>query len=601
MAKKLKYNSDFMSLKMDKELEQIEDKLSALYANSAYDLNKKFAEFSKTFEKEDKAMALKVQSGEITNAEYSLWRQRHIVQTDLYKATVDSLTDIMVSTDVMAMALVDEALPSVIAQSYNFTQSLGWASAEASGLNVGNFQIYNADSVQAILRENKKILPVVDVPKDEAWNHDKINKEIASSIIKGDPIPKVAENLQKVAKMDENSAIRNARTAMTSAENLGRTESAERLKQNGIPVEEVWQATYDNRVRDTHLLMDGTKRSENGTFGDDILETPLKYPADPDGDPEEIYNCRCRLGVVLQGIDHSKDAELYEQFMKEKYPESYQKMQENAGYQAKQEQIGQAQERKERLEAELAQKQPAEEKPEIVEEKAEEKPEEVLEANDNAIFIPAETVEEAEQRARELGAEYTKFDGWKLERANNALEALERLPAECRPKAVLDGKNTSLITQRPLGRKSESWYGVTYDYSNFSLATMYIGFDKTDYDGGQVVGLNVQAFKTLSKLSEAKEAYNQKYFEKTGNFWSFNTSGEAVAHHEMGHCFYNALLAPNESLEKEWEGLAKTWADSSNYDMLQSPSEAFAEAWAGYNVGDDRVPDYIVEFIKGVL
>lgn len=360
MAKKLKYNSDFMSLKMDKELEQIEDKLSALYANTAYDVNQKFAEFTKTFEKDDKAMALKVETGEITNEEYSLWRQRHILQTDLYKATVDSLTDIMVSSDISAMALVDEALPSVIAQSYNFTQSLGWASAEASGLNVGNFQIYNADSVQAILRENKKILPVVDVPKDEAWNHDKINKEIASSIIKGDPIQKVAENLQKVAKMDENSAIRNARTAMTSAENLGRTESAERLKQNGIPVEEVWQATYDNRVRDTHLLMDGTKRSENGTFGDDILETPLKYPADPDGDPEEIYNCRCRLGVVLQGIDHSKDAELYEQFMKEKYPESYQKMQENKGYQAKQEQIEQAKERKERLEAELAQKQPAE-------------------------------------------------------------------------------------------------------------------------------------------------------------------------------------------------------------------------------------------------
>lgn len=124
--------------------------------------------------------------------------------------------------------------------------------------------------------------------------------------------------------MDANAAIRNARTAMTSAENLGRSESADDLKDNGIPIEEVWSCTYDNRTRDSHVELDGTVRDEDGYFGADFLATPLRYPADPLGDPEEIYNCRCRMNIVLVGIQHKdndssyrQDAENYRKFMEE--------------------------------------------------------------------------------------------------------------------------------------------------------------------------------------------------------------------------------------------------------------------------------------------
>lgn len=360
--RRLKYNSDYMSRQMDKELEALEDRLKAIYANASYDVNAEFAKFAKTFEAKDAEMAKMVAEGSITDAEYSLWRQRQILQTDLYKASVDKMTVTMLNADITAMATINGDLPMVLAQSYNFVQSLGWKQADDAGLSVGTFQIYNADSVQTIIRDNPDLLKSVDVPVDKKWNKEKINNEIVSSIMKGDPIPKVAENLQKVAKMDENSAIRNARTAMTSAENLGRSESADRLKSQGIPVNEMWNATYDNRTRDTHLMLDGTMRDENGYFGADFLTTPLRYPADPLGDPEEVYNCRCRMSVVLEGIDHSQDGDLYEEFMKSQHPDDWEKMQENKGYQAKQEVIQGALERKESLLEAKAEAQQKEEK-----------------------------------------------------------------------------------------------------------------------------------------------------------------------------------------------------------------------------------------------
>ena len=324
--KKLKYNSDYMSEKMDKALEQIEDKLSALYANAAYDINQKFSDFMEEHEKKDALYQERVFNGEMTEADFIAWRNREIVRTDRFKATVDEMSDMMVSADQAAMALVNGAMPSVVAQSYNFTQALGWESANKSGLTQGTFQIYNARSVQKLIKDNPDILHQVDDDKDKTWNYDHINREITQGMIQGEPIQKIADRLQRVTSMDENAAVRNARTAMTAAENMGRAEAADDLKAQGIPMDEVWSATYDDRTRETHLELDGTVRDENGLFGVGIINKPLRFPADPEGDPEEIYNCRCRLSLQLQMVDHSNDKELYEQFMKTQYPESYERV-----------------------------------------------------------------------------------------------------------------------------------------------------------------------------------------------------------------------------------------------------------------------------------
>lgn len=317
------YNSDYMSRICDEQLEQLEDRLTALYAETKVEVLKEYSAFIEKYQDDYLEMTAKLDAGEITQAEFTRWTNNRILKDTLYKETVKSLTDILVNSDIAAMSLISDELPYIIAESYNFVQSLGWAAADEAGLSVGTFQIYNAETVQAILKKNPDLLPVVDIPEDQKWNKTKINNEITHGIIKGESIPKIANRLQAVTNMDENAATRNARTAMTGAENLGRNESFHNLKKKGIPVRMQWSATYDDRTRETHLMLDGTFQNEDGYFGLGILVTPIEYPGDPAGDPEEIYNCRCRASIKIEGIDHSQDENLYAKFMTQNYPEEY--------------------------------------------------------------------------------------------------------------------------------------------------------------------------------------------------------------------------------------------------------------------------------------
>lgn len=321
---------DWMARMQDKELIYLEERISALYEEASHDVTEEYERFFTDYQLEYNNRLAMVESGELSEDAFQNWCRHRIFQNNRYQAMIRMLTDVLVNSDVAAMAAVNEQLPYTLAESYDFISSLGFEAADQAGISIGTFQIYNADSVREIIRQNPSLFPVVDLPEDEAWNRRHINNEIMQAIIQGDSMQQVARRLQSVAAMDNRAAIRNARTAMTAAENLGRSESARRLKEKGLPVDEVWSATHDARTRDSHLLLDGTRRDEKtGKFGVGIIEKPyLRFPADPEGQAKEIYNCRCRLNVQIAGIDHSRDDELYEQFMRENYPEDWEKIQQ---------------------------------------------------------------------------------------------------------------------------------------------------------------------------------------------------------------------------------------------------------------------------------
>lgn len=323
-------NSDYMSEIMDDELKAIEQRLTALYANATNAVMAQFNKYAKRIDPELKEWQQLLDEGYISESEYQSRVRNKIFTKSLYKATVQNLTNTLVSTDAAAMAIVRGQLPYVIGQSYNFVQSLGWKAADEAGMSVGTFQIYNANAVQKLIKDNPELLPHVDLPLDEKWNKDRINNVITQGIIQGKDIDTVAKDLQTVAHMDETTATRTARTSMTYAENLGRDESFNDLKKKGMPVRKKWSAVIDERTRDTHRQLNGTYANEQGLFGEGILVTLIRCPADPTGDAEEIYNCRCRLGVVFDNsvVDHSKDDDLYQQFLKENYPDDYKVLQD---------------------------------------------------------------------------------------------------------------------------------------------------------------------------------------------------------------------------------------------------------------------------------
>ena len=323
-----KYNSDYMSRVCDQRLQQLEETLTAVYANATNDVLADYNAWMSSYKAKYIAMSAKLEAGEITQEEFRDWVSRRMIDNKIYLKTIDSMTDVLVNTDIVAMTIVNAEAPFILAQSYNFTQSLGFAAADQAGLSVGTFQVYNERTVRALIKKNPDILKYVNKEKDYTWNKDRLNNAVKHSILNGDSIPKTAKKLQTVTDMDKNSAIRNARTAMTAAENLGRNEGFNDIKEKGIPARLQWSATHDARTRDTHILLDGTYQDENGYFGVGIIDRPIEYPGDPAGDPEEIYNCRCRASIRLEGVDHSQDASMYEKFMSENYPEDWEKVKE---------------------------------------------------------------------------------------------------------------------------------------------------------------------------------------------------------------------------------------------------------------------------------
>ena len=143
---------------------------------------------------------------------------------------------------------------------------------------------------------------MIDGVKDKAWNVDKIANEITKSIIKGDGIPGIADSLSKALGVQNDNAMeRYARTAMTSAQNAGRMEMLHEAEEEGVKAKKKWIATLDDRTRDAHADLDGEIVDVDEYFKNDIGE--ILYPGDPSADPANVYNCRCRLGYVVDGYE----------------------------------------------------------------------------------------------------------------------------------------------------------------------------------------------------------------------------------------------------------------------------------------------------------
>ena len=516
--------ADIAHTKTDQKLEEMEKRLSAIYSRAEKEIGERWKEYLAESQAEidelQKAYELAKKGGdakEIKKAGIALSRAKkdRTLMDGRFKALTETTAAQLANVNKTAIAYINGELPEVYSINYNALEP------SVDGVGGYSFALIDADTVKNLATTDKSLLPYkqLDEKADIRWNVKKLNAEVLQGILQGEPMDKIAGRLSKVADMNETAAIRNARTMVTGAENKGRQDSYARAEADGIILQKEWISTNDSRTRHSHAALDGAIVDQDKKF-----DNGLMFPGDPNGRPEETWNCRCTVAAVVKGFKKAQ--------------------------------------------VQKAMAQQAE---------------------------PPATTEDAIRTAHDLGVKYAQFEKMPLEQVNNAIDAVRTLPKDCVPKVIASGKDVSTVTGRPLGRKADQWWGVTYDYREFSLRTMQLGYDATDFDGGLIVGLNTQKFKTLDALTKAKKATNDAYFSKTGRYWSFNTDGKATAYHEIGHCF-----ADVRGLPKGWEDASARWAEESACDLLKKPDEAFAEAWAAYHLGDKRLPDYIYAIIGGL-
>ena len=281
----------------DKKLAALTKRLQRSYRQARLNLLEKIGAYLERFEKEDAMMRALYDSGELSHQDYMTWRYRKIAGTKQWRVMLDQLTADLVKADKVAASMIRDELPEVYAENHNY----GTYEIEHDLQMSTSYTLYNRDAVARLLKENPKLLPNqpnVNVPKDERWNRQHLQSAVMQGILTGESMDKSADRFQYVAAMDERAAMRNARTAVTGAENAGKLDSMKRAIGLGVQLKKMWLATRDQRTRDSHAMMDGELRDIDEPFSNGCM-----YPGDPDGASAEVYNCRCAMRSKVAGAD----------------------------------------------------------------------------------------------------------------------------------------------------------------------------------------------------------------------------------------------------------------------------------------------------------
>lgn len=287
-----------------KLIEKVEKRVNKEYSQATKDMQKKLNNYLKSFESKDKAMQKQLADGLITEKQYKDWRFGQIMTGKRWQEQLDVLSKDLENSRQIALNIVSGELPSAYAIGHNYGTYLV---ESGTSLNT-SYTLYNRDTVSKLIKDRPKLLPdptkgsktqkALQEKRIQKWSKAKMTSAIAQGVLQGEAIPKIASRLRNVTDMSYRASVRNARTMLTSSENLGRQASFERAQDMGIEMEKQWLATLDDRTRDSHALMDGERVPLDESFSNG-----LEYPADPSGEPEEIYNCRCTMVTAIKGFE----------------------------------------------------------------------------------------------------------------------------------------------------------------------------------------------------------------------------------------------------------------------------------------------------------
>ena len=280
-------------IETETELKRLEAELEKTYKQARDEIQKKLDDYLRRFKVQEKEWRKKLDSGEITEERFKKWYQGKVMNAKRWEAMRDTLAEDLTNVNAIANDMVRGSMLNTFAINHNY----GTYEVE-NGLSIStSYTLYDADTVANLIKNDPDILkrPSLDRNLDKRWNKKLFQSHITQGILQGESIDNLAKRVALgTTQQDMNAAIRNARTATTCAQNAGRTQSYQRAVNMGIELYQVWLAALDSRTRSSHRHMDGEKvkvvKDKQVKFSNG-----LRYPADPDGKAEEVWNCRCTL------------------------------------------------------------------------------------------------------------------------------------------------------------------------------------------------------------------------------------------------------------------------------------------------------------------
>lgn len=297
------------------ELIKLEKRLAKEYKQASKEIQKKYDDFINGYDEEVNGkkvhhkslkekcddMKKKVKNGEMTQNEYDKWYIGQIITSERWLALRDDMASRVTASKKRAEELINGTTPSIYAENYNHEayKIEKYASKKYKNMDI-SFDLVDEHTIRRVAGGKTSLLPKsrVNVSKEQRWNQKKMQNALLQGLLQGESIDKIALRFQAVASMSMRSAICNARTAVTGAQNGGRIASYKDAEKMGIEIVKEWISTADGRTRISHVMLDGV-RVPQGKF----FPNGLEYPGDMRGSPAELYNCRCTIRAILPGIN----------------------------------------------------------------------------------------------------------------------------------------------------------------------------------------------------------------------------------------------------------------------------------------------------------
>lgn len=286
-------------------IKEAEEEVNKVYQQAVREMQQKLDDYLRKFRMKDEIKRGQLARGEITRQEYNYWRTGQIAIGQRWEEMRDTLAQDLHNSNKIARSIVDGYMPEAYALNHNYAT---FQIEKASMLDT-SYTLYDRQTVERIIRDQPDLLPPpgadmkrrIAEGKDIAWQRGQIQSVMTQSILQGESIPQVARRIaQTMGESNRAATTRYARTAMTGAQNAGRVDAYERAADMGIDLEQEWLATMDSRTRYSHIDMDGESVPVGETFSNGC-----RFPGDPNGPPEEVWNCRCTLVPKVKGIDQS--------------------------------------------------------------------------------------------------------------------------------------------------------------------------------------------------------------------------------------------------------------------------------------------------------
>ena len=298
--------ADIAHEKTDKMMETLEKKIRREYNKARKETQRKMNEYLAGVAEQANREREKLLKGEITKEEYTDWMTRKLAMGKRWEELRDNLADDMKNSRKVAQSITKGYQADAYALNHNYAIY----QCEHDGKCSTVYQLYDRRTVERLMEKDQKLMPppgrrvkqAIRNKQAERWNYQQLQSSLTQSILQGESIPDIARRVANtVSVRNYNDSVRYARTMVTGAENAGRYDGFKDAEEMGIELEKEWIATLDDRTRHTHRMLHGEHVPVDEEYSNGLM-----YPGDPNGDPSEVYNCRCTQKARIKYFDRER-------------------------------------------------------------------------------------------------------------------------------------------------------------------------------------------------------------------------------------------------------------------------------------------------------